>query len=336
MKKKHWMGLFILLLAAASCSGGGSQTMPDPSAQAGEGKKQYVIGVSIPTTDLAFRRTMFEMVKEAYPEGNTDKRAQVLVYDGKNSQKQQNQDIKDLIEQGVDSIVVDSYTTEGILSVIKYANERGVPIMAVDDRMETNSSAQVVSFVGSDHTKMGNQAAEMLLRGLKETYPEEETWNVLELTGIPGSAGAMDRGEGIHEVLDQEERVHLLGSYNGEFAEENAASIMEDCLGVYDEIHAVICQNDLMAEGCYREIEKAGKVGEILIVGFDGQRSVVEKIREGGIYGTVLEPPDMAVTAVEKLCDYLDGEELSPVYYQESIPIYPEDAERFLKENLAW
>lgn len=32
MKKKHWMGLFILLLAAASCSGGGSQTMPDPSA----------------------------------------------------------------------------------------------------------------------------------------------------------------------------------------------------------------------------------------------------------------------------------------------------------------
>ena len=121
-----------------------------------------------------------------------------------------------------------------------------------------------------------------------------------------------------------------------EFAEENAASIMEDCLGVYDEIHAVICQNDLMAEGCYREIEKAGKVGEILIVGFDGQRSVVEKIREGGIYGTVLEPPDMAVTAVEKLCDYLDGEELSPVYYQESIPIYPEDAERFLEENLAW
>ena len=304
MKKKHWMGLFILLLAAASCSGGGSQTMPDPSAQAGDGKKQYVIGVSIPTTDLAFRRTMFEMVKEAYPEGNTDKRAQVLVYDGKNSQKQQNQDIKDLIEQGVDGIVVDSYTTEGILSVIKYANERGVPIMAVDDRMET--------------------------------YPEEETWNVLELTGIPGSAGAMDRGEGIHEVLDQEERVHLLGSYNGEFAEENAASIMEDCLGVYDEIHAVICQNDLMAEGCYREIEKAGKVGEILIVGFDGQRSVVEKIREGGIYGTVLEPPDMAVTAVEKLCDYLDGEELSPVYYQESIPISPEDAERFLKENLAW
>lgn len=336
MKRAYGVGFLFLLLAAISCSGPDDLTGTEMSASLEAEVKPYVIGFSIPTTDLAFRRTMFEMIKAAYPEGNQEKRAQVLIYDGKNSQKQQNQDIKDLIEKGVDGIVVDSYTTEGTLSVVKYANERGIPIMAVDDRMETNSSAQAVSFVGCDHKKIGNQAAEILLRGLREKFPEEETWNVLELAGIPGSAGAMDRGAGIREILDREPKIRWLGSYNGEFAEENAASIMEDCLGAYGEIHAVICQNDLMAEGCYQEIEKAGKVGEILIVGIDGKRSVVEKIRDGGIYGTVFEPPDMAITAVEKLCDYLDGEELLPVYYQESVPIYPEDAERFLTENLVW
>lgn len=212
------MSLLIVFLMAVSCSGGIQQNTGTQEETAAEGQKQYVIGVSIPTTDLFFRNAMYELVQEVYPDGNTDQRAQVIVYDGKNSQRQQNQDIKDMVELGVDGIVVDSYTTEGTLSIVKYANEHGVPILAVDDRMETNSSAQTVSFVGSDHVKIGNQAAELLLRGLQETFPEEETWNIIELTGIPGSAGAIDRGRGIHEILDSEEKIRWLGSYNGEFA----------------------------------------------------------------------------------------------------------------------
>lgn len=59
-------------------------------------------------------------------------------------------------------------------------------------------------------------------------------------------------------MLSQEPRIRLLGTYNGEFSRLNAESILDDCLNVYPDLHGVICQNDLMAEGCYQALVRRG------------------------------------------------------------------------------
>ena len=40
---------------------------------------------------------------------------------------------------------------------------------------------------------------------------------MIYLTGVAESSGALDRDEGIRAVLDQNPRVQVIGTYNGEF-----------------------------------------------------------------------------------------------------------------------
>jgi len=337
MKKRIRLILCALcILSCTSCSVGKTQKAASEEAGIQKESKQYKIGISFPTTELIFRETMKGIVEKTYPAGNTDQRAQVVIYDGESSQKKQNQDIMDMIAAGVDGIVIVPYTMEGPLSIVEYANEKGIPVITVDNCLESSTSAKFVSFVGADHYFMGMQASELLLSALEDKFPEKEKWNVIQLTGVPNSSGAVDRGEAIEEVIGRTPRIQLLGSYNAEFKSVNAKSIVLDCLQVHDDIQGIICQNDLMAEGCYEALKEAGKDGDIVVIGIDGQKSVVEKMVTGGIHGTVLQSPSMINVGVERLCDYLDGEEIEAVYYQKTDKIYPEDAQEFLDKNLPW
>ena len=130
--------------------------------------------------------------------------------------------------------------------------------------------------------------------------------------------------------------MELVGIYNAEFTTLHAKSVMEDCLEIYGEIDGVICQNDLMALGCYEALREAERLGDIALIGIDGQKDVVEKMVTGGIDGTVIQYPDMILTGIRKLLDALDGREPEPEYIQETDKIRVKDAERYLEETRPW
>lgn len=296
--------------------------------------EKRTIGISFPTIELAYREKMLEIVQTAYTDEDMD--VQILIRDAGGSQKKQNQDILDLVEAGVDGIVLIPYTTEGPISAVQYANERQIPVITVDNTLEEDSGAEVISYVGADHYSMGKQAAELLLNVLENRIPEKEQWNIIELAGSPGASGTIDREEGIHSVLDGNAKVRVLATYNAEFTIANGKSVMDDCLQVYKGIDGVICQNDLMALGCYESLKEAGMLGEIIVIGIDGQKDVVEKMVSGGIDGTVIQYPQMILTGIEKLLAYLDGEEILPIYYQDTDMITTEEAQKYLDETKPW
>lgn len=326
---------FLLALTALS---GCMAKIKEPPVPAPEqtGAKSYTIGVSMPTTRLVYRKTMKELVEAAYPETEAHPDVRVQIYDAGGSQKQQNQDILKMVDSGVDGIVLVPNTMEGCLSSVEYANKKGVPVITVDNRIRDTASAQVVSFIGSDHSAMGRDAAELFLTILEKRYPEKEQWNVIHLTGIPDSSGTIDRGQAIAEILAKNERICLLGTFDGEFTVKNAKSVMEDCLAIYGEIDGVICQNDNMAEGCYQALEEAGRDGDVIVVGIDGQKSTLEIMKKGGIHGTVLQHPSMILKGIEALCGYLDGKPLEKNYFEPTDVIDADSVDYYLQHDLSW
>lgn len=339
----------VFILAAAGCIGCrkssidiAEETDAHPQVQAAQQLQMkmsaediYTIGVSLPTSRLAFRGSMKELML-AYSEQAEGRRAKLKIYDADGSQKQQNQDILELVDSGVDGIILVPNTTEGCLSAVEYANQKHIPVITVDNQIEKNSHAQVISFVGADHYRMGRDAAELFVNVLGEKLPEQKQWNVIHLTGIPDSSGAIDRGQGILDVLDKEERIHCIGSFNGAFTVENAKSVIEDCLEIYDTIDGVICQNDNMAEGCYQALAEAGKAGTVVVVGIDGQKSTLEIMAQGGIHGTVLQQPSIILKGISLLCDALDGMELNDIYFEPTDIITTENVNDYLENGLSW
>lgn len=323
--------------ADTSASSGQQETTEQETAAAETSQavnaEPYNFGLSLPSLEFTFFATMKTAVEKQYP---TD-RIEITVYNAENNQEKQNKDIEDMISKGVDGIVLIPITVEGAVPAIKYANEKGVPVITVDRAVTPETGVETVSFVGSDHYPMGVQAAEMLIASLEEKFPDAEKWNVVELEGTPGSSAAIERGSGIKDTIAAESRINLISSLNGEFSTTTATSVAEDVLTANPELNGFICHNDMMAEGCYQALVNANRLGEVVIIGIDGQLSTVQKIVEGNIHGTVIQYPDrMAMKGIELLADYLDGKTVEPTVYVPTEVIPPSEAQRFIDEGLAW
>lgn len=331
MKENKWLcGLFAILMCfLVSCQSAEDEIGTKNSSDV------KVIGVSLPTTQLVYREAMKELVDQTYGNGAVPG-IEIRIYDANGSLEQQSQHILEMVDDQVDGIILIPGSTEQCLPAVEYANSKHVPVITVDNRIFESSAAQVISFVGADHYDMGKKAVKLFLELLEENFSEQETWNIIQLSGIPEASGTIDRGQAISETLAGNRRINLLGSYDGEFSVENARSVMEDCLNIFPKIDGVICQNDNMAEGCYQALEKAGLAGKIVVVGIDGQSTTLSLIKQGGIHGTVLQQPSMILDGIDLLCRYLDGETLEKNYYSQTYPITQQNAGYHLDNGLSW
>lgn len=324
---------FLFLFCLCGCVSEGndsSEKLPNQENEA------YLLGISFPTTELAFRKSMFDIAENRYGDNSEDKKVQIITKDAHGSQQQQNQDIIDLVDDGVDGIVVIPGTIEGSLSAINYANNKDIPVITVDNRIEESSSADVISYVGADHYQMGKQAAEFLINSLEKQCADKDVWKIIELTGPKESSGAIDRGNGIADVLEADERIKVVGRYNAEFEESNAYSVMEDVLLLNPDIDGVICQNDMMALGCSSAIQEAKLENAIVLVGIDGQSDLLKEMSAGYINGTVAQSPEIIIKGIECLCDYLDGKPLQPLYIEETQIVSAVDADNYLATHTNW
>lgn len=183
---------------------------------------------------------------------------------------------------------------------------------------------------------MGEQAARLLISALEEHFPDAAQWNVIYLTGIPNSSGAVDRDKGITQVLSQEPRIRLLGTYNGSSpASTLRASWMTASMFTLISMGSS-AKMTLWPRAATRLWSAGGWPERWLWWASTAQRSVVEEIAAGGIDGTVIQYPDMALEAVEEICRYLDGEPLSFSNYQQTDIITRENAQWYLDQDLPW
>jgi ribose transport system substrate-binding protein len=79
-----------------------------------------------------------------------------------------------------------------------------------------------------------------------------------------------------------------------------------------------------------KTIQEAGKSGDILVVGYDGQKEAYELIKEGQIGATALNSPEaLARLVVESVVKYLNGVPLNRIIYTPAVLITKENVGRY-------
>ena len=139
---KRWIGALFLLLLCVSC---GKEIPQEESGR-------YRIGVSLPHTDSVYRSAMKSLAEQEYQDSD---RVELILMDGEGSQKKQNENLRDLIDGGVDALVLVPTTLSGPVPMVRYANEREIPVVVVDDSLDMTQGISVVSLVTSDNETIG-------------------------------------------------------------------------------------------------------------------------------------------------------------------------------------
>lgn len=271
MKKLLVFCLSFTLLLLSACS-------MQPPEWAKPAKKENVkdikIGLSVSTLNNPFFVSLKDgVIKEAKALG-----MQVKVVDAQNDSAKQINDVEDLIQQGVDILLINPTDSAAISTAVQSANNINIPVITLD---RSADKGKVEALVASDNIKGGEMAANYIVDQLGEKV------QVAELEGVPGASATRERGKGFHNVADT--KLTVTAKQAADFDRTKGLTVMENLIQANPDIQAVFAHNDEMALGAIEAINSSGK--DIMVIGFDGNDDALNAIKAGKLEATVAQQP---------------------------------------------
>lgn len=257
------------------------------SANAGEIK----IGLSVSTLNNPF----FVSLKDGVVKEAKKLNIEVIVVDAQNDSAKQSNDVDDLIQQGVDALLINPTDSAAISAAVQSANTLDIPVVTLD---RSADKGDVKALVASDNVKGGKMAAEYIVKQLGKDA------KVIELQGVPGASATRERGKGFHDIADKE--LDVVASQAADFDRTKGLTVMENLLQGNPDVQAVFAHNDEMALGAIEAIQSSGK--DIPVIGFDGNEDALNSIKDGKLTATVAQQPELiGQMAVDAARDVLQG-----------------------------
>ena len=216
---------------------------------------------------------------------------ELLVTDAQDSVSTQINDIEDLIQRGVQVLIVNPTDSDAVVPAVLAANAAGVPVIAVDRGV--GAGAQLAYYIVSDNVAGGTAAGEYICEMIGGAG------SVVELEGIPGVSATRERGQGFNEAIAAAcPDVTVVARQTANFNRAEGLTVMENILTAQPEIDAVFAHNDEMALGALQAIEASGR--DILVVGFDATDDAVQAVNDCRMGATVAQlPAQLGAQAVE-------------------------------------
>ena len=246
-------------------------------ASAAFAEDKIPIGFSQGTMESSWRVNMVEGNKKYAEENLSD--VNLIITNGENNASKQVSDVESLIAQGVKVLIISPVTADALTPVVKQAMGAGILVLTLDRKVNTD----VTSHIGADNVLIGKTAGEFVC----ETLGGEG--NVIEIQGTAGASATIDRHDAFHAVLAEKcPGVKVVADQVANYVREPAIKFMEDMLQRFGpgEIDLVYAHNDDMALGAVTALEAAGRLGEVQVVGIDGENAAYDAIKDGKMVAT--------------------------------------------------
>ncbi|MEK5477509.1 ribose ABC transporter substrate-binding protein RbsB [Paenibacillus sp. FSL R5-0407] len=253
--------------------------------------KNMKIGLSVSTLNNPF----FVSLKDGVVNEANKLDIETIVVDAQNDSAKQSNDVDDLMQKGVNVLLINPTDSAAISTVVQSANNLGIPVITLD---RSADQGEVEALVASDNAKGGKMAAEYIVQLLGKGA------KVVELEGVAGASATRERGKGFHEVADQDLKV--IAKQTADFDRVKGLNVMENLLQANPDVQAVFAHNDEMALGAIEAIRSSGK--DIPVIGFDGNEDALKSIQAGQLTATVAQQPELiGQLAVQAAHDVLQG-----------------------------
>lgn len=185
---------------------------------------------------------------------------------------QQNEIIERAISTRPDGIIVDLLDPSGNRTVLKEAQEQGIPITLFDS---INPEGMSLTTVGSDFCEQAEMAANRLIELL------DGKGKVAIMMGVPTAPNHAERARCAQAVFDAHEGVEVVatGVDNDDIntAQQQASSIMQ----ANPDLDGWVASDAAGPVGIGQAIKEADKVGRVQLVGLDDLSQMLVLIKDG-------------------------------------------------------
>jgi len=303
----------MLMLTLVSCGNSSGETTSNTTSDTTNDTKStgdeggsantgnYTIGFSVYDLSNEYFQSMMEGVEAAAEENGVT----LITHDQKSSESELVTGATNLINQGVDALIVSPCKPEVMSTIVDLAKESNIPVIILDIG---DGGSDKDAIVVSDMYGGGQIAGKYALSLLEADGVAEGEFAIIKCE--ESAVYAIQRGEGFKSIME-EAGFTLATELVANSDTTEAYNAMQDILTSYPDVKVVFAENDNMALGAASAIDEAGKTGEILVFGFDGNESAVEAILDGTMSGTIAQQPvEIGRLGIELAIQRINGEEL--------------------------
>ncbi len=237
--------------------------------------------------------------------------------------------VRNMLNRRVEAIIIAPASSVGIVTPLLRAQEANVPIVNIDNRIDTDEAKsqglKVATFIGPDNFEGAKKVGAYACDLIKKKLQTGQKGRVLILRGIDGVENAEARRAGF-EAAVKDAGLEVAGSESAHWHTDEALRVTSALMAANPDVHGVLCANDKMALGAIAAVKARGKIGQIIIVGYDNIDLAREAMQRGDMHATIEQNPAMmGALGVECALKALDGETLPEITPVPIVLITPED-----------
>jgi len=211
----------------------------------------------------------------------------------------------ELVNEGVDVLVIVAYDKDSLTDLVKYAHKNNVKVIAYD---RTIRNANVDLYISFDNTRVGELMGEMAIK----TVPRG---NYLILNGTQRDDNSFYLNKGYYSKLQpyiDSGDITIVGeTWVDLWRDEGSYNFVKEKLSEGVICDAIIAANDQLAEGAIRALSENRLAGKVFVSGQDAELVACQRVVEGTQNMTVYKPISvLAKGAAEYAVKMAKGEDI--------------------------
>ena len=285
--------IVLMLFAVALIAGCGPVSAPPPPKEPAPATK--VIKVAFVTNNASdFWKIAEAGTKKAAAEFGTEVLFRIP---SAGTAEQQMQIMQDLVTLGVSGIAIRPKDPSNQTSMLNEAAAKANLITQDSDAPRSNR----LCYIGTNNYDAGRAAGKLL----KEALPSGG--KIMLFVGTLDAQNAQDRKKGIEDEVAGSNIV-IDGVRTDETDRAKAVANVEDALLSKPDVVCLVGLWSYNGPAILNGVKSAGKLGQVKIVCFDEEDATLQGVKDGNIYGTVVQQPfEFGYQSVKVLTELAKG-----------------------------
>lgn len=234
--------------------------------------------------------------------------------------------VDDLLARGIDGIAISPVDPDNQTGLINDVAQKTLVFTQDSDAPNSNRAC----YVGTDNVAAGRQAGDLI----KEALPQGG--KIMVFVGKLDARNAAERLQGIKERLAGS-NVTIIDTRTDDTDRVRAKSNVSDTLVKYPDVAGLVGLWSYNGPAIVGAVRDAGKTGQVKIIAFDEEDETLAGIKDGSIYGTVVQQPyQFGYQAIKLMAAVLKGDKsgipANKQLFVETRVIKQPDVDAFTKE----
>ncbi|MGY3439627.1 MULTISPECIES: substrate-binding domain-containing protein [unclassified Marinovum] len=239
--------------------------------------------------------------------------------------------VENAINRGVAAIVLAPSDPEALAPVVKRAYESGIPVAIIDSGLTEGSEQYFQAFLSTDNCAAGQQAAQLMIDSAGSTG------KVAVMSYVAGVGSEIGRVGCFVDYIGENSDIEIVGPLYSQSQMATALNQTTDLLAANGDLVGIFGANEPTAIGMGRAIEQAGKAGQLIAIGFDGNADLQDMVKSGTLLATAVQGSfQMGELGVNAVADILSGALVSDVIDTGVVMVTKENIETPVAQNVLY